>query len=62
MFSPWEKENHLRKCFGRGYVSSQDGTQYFGGPLVFFLETAYFTLDWFLSFTATTLYNCIWVL
>ena len=49
---------HLGKgriIFGRGYVSSQEGTLYFGGPL-FFLEIAYFTLDWFLSFTVTTLH------
>ena len=30
------------------------------GGLCFFLEIVYFTLDWFLSFTVTTLYNYIW--
>lgn len=26
LMPPWEKKNHLQKCLGRGYVSSQQGT------------------------------------
>ena len=53
---------HLGKgriIFGKGYVSSQEGTQYFWGPLFFSLDIAYFTLDWFLSFSCNYIHD-IW--
>ena len=34
---PWEKENHLEKCLGVGYVSSQEGIQ---------MEFQKFQVDW----------------
>ena len=41
-WGPGEKENHLRKCLGRGYVSSQEGTPLLKNKVPF--------LTWHVSF------------